>query len=310
MRSQIRVGCGHGVRRKHGGSGGVGLRPAGERGNRLFSGGAGPSEATGRVGKICVVSQDGDGWPSVRHLPRAGHRPSVTPTTVAQPPHRVHTPPAGPASGPYSWDPAGTSGGSSRRWHQLGSWPWGHLPCQPPPVPRARVLGPRVPGGCVWGCCPEPGWEAPDPGSGLIILHCPKPCLGLSKPLPPLLPPRVTGTAPDGRAEGRGEWGGAFHRSELSEQQACASRGGVTAVGRARASVWGRAGWLAAVAAGQGTLGSLGTDHARAWRGGAGQAGSSGYVWVQPAWPLRGCQRHGREGLGLDLGVSVEVVSP
>lgn len=129
--------------------------------------------------------------------------------------------------------------------------------------------------------------------------------------LPPLLPPRVTGTAPDGRAEGRGEWGWPFHRSELSGQQACGSRGGVAAVGRAGASVWGRAGWLAAVAAGQGTLGPLGTDHARAWCGGAGRAGGSGCVWVQPAWPLGGCQQHGREGLGLDLGVSVgEVVSP
>lgn len=54
--------------------------------------------------------------------------------------------------------------------------------------------------------------------------------------LPPLLPPRVTGTAPDGRAKGRGEWGWPFHRSELSEQQACGSRGGVMAVGRAGAS--------------------------------------------------------------------------
>ena len=136
-------------------------------------------------GKICVVSQDGDGWPSVRHLPRAGHPPSVTPTTVAQPPHRVHTPPAGPASGPCSWDPAGASGGSSRRWHQPGSRAQDHLPRQPPPVPRARVRS--VPGfleAASGHVVLSLGGRLQTPAQGLSSSSAPTPALASPSPCP------------------------------------------------------------------------------------------------------------------------------
>lgn len=74
----------------------------------------------------------------------------------------------------------------------------------PPPVTRARVLIPQVPGGRVWGRGPEPGRTPPPPPPLLQPLPWP-----LCDPRPPL-PPRVTGTA---CSEGRGLSAGRSRRT-------------------------------------------------------------------------------------------------